>query len=85
MAQRDPLVINAFPTKGFFISMLVRDIELIRSVLDLIDNCVDGARLLRGEGGFDGLSTRIEVTADSFRIADNCGGIPVNIARDYAF
>jgi hypothetical protein len=82
---RDPLTINASPTKEFFISMLVKDIGLVRSVLDLIDNCVDGAKRLREDGDFNGLAARIELTPEAFRIWDNCGGIPVTIARDYAF
>ena len=37
--------IKANPTKDFFITMLTRDIEIHRSVLDLIDNSVDAATL----------------------------------------
>src|ERR1700736_3839618 len=36
--------IDAMPTKDFFISMLVRDIDLVDAIADLFDNCVDGAR-----------------------------------------
>jgi hypothetical protein len=77
--------INAQPTKDFFISMLVRDIELVDAIADLVDNCVDGARRLKQNGNYAGLSVRIEATAEHFRIADNCGGIPVDLARNYAF
>lgn len=77
--------INASPTKEFFIFMLVRDIPLSRAIIDLVDNSVDGAHRLRGGGNFDGLWVRIEVDPRYFRIADNCGGIPVPLARDYAF
>jgi len=76
---------NAEPTKEFFISMLVKDIELIRAILDLIDNAVDGARRLRVQERFDGLNVRVDVTEHRFRIADNCGGIDLNLARNYAF
>ncbi|MGH9432470.1 MAG: ATP-binding protein, partial [Terriglobia bacterium] len=34
---------------------------------------------------YDRFWVRIELDAKHFRIADNCGGIPVDIARDYAF
>ena len=34
---------DAKPTKAFFVNMLVRDIELKDALLDLLDNCVDGA------------------------------------------
>lgn len=65
--------------------MLVKDIELIRAILDLVDNAVDGARRIRPQDRFDGLSVRLEVTERRFRIVDNCGGIDVNLARYYAF
>jgi Histidine kinase-, DNA gyrase B-, and HSP90-like ATPase len=81
----DPAKVDAEPTKEFFVSMLIRDIELIPALVDLVDNSVDGARRLRGSDNFEGLFVRIDATAESFRIADNCGGIPINIARHYAF
>ena len=37
-----PREIDAAPTKDFFIHMLVRDIELIPAIGDLVDNCIDG-------------------------------------------
>ena len=78
-------LINASPTKEFFIHMLTRDIPLTRAILDLVNNSVDGARRLRPRGNYDGLWVRAEVNSELFRIVDNCGGIPVDIARDYAF
>lgn len=78
-------IIHAEPTKDFFITMLVRDIPLMNAVADLVDNCVDGARRLRPDGDYSGLQVDIEVTKDYLRINDNCGGIPVQIARDHAF
>ena len=82
--QRDPNIIDARPTKDFFIEMLVKDIELTRAIIDLVDNCVDGARRIR-DADYTGLSIRLEAKAEHFRIADNCGGITVDLARDYAF
>lgn len=81
----DPKRINASPTKEFFIYMLTRDIPLSRAILDLVDNSVDGARRLRVDGNFQGLWIRLELNSGLFRIADNCGGIPVRTAREYAF
>lgn len=78
-------VINASPTKNFFISILVRDIKLADAIADLIDNCVDGARRLRPDGKFDGLSITVNFDKERFSIVDNCGGIPVDIAKNYAF
>lgn len=80
--------ISAEPTKAFFVEMIVRDIPLEQAVLDLVDNCVDGAKrfaLTDTEVPFD--SRRVEITFDAehFSISDNCGGFDVKTARDYAF
>jgi hypothetical protein len=85
MAITDDRIINANPTKDFFISMLIKDIGTTRAIIDLVDNCVDGARRLRPNGNYKGLRIEIEATDDRFRISDNCGGIPVDLAREYAF
>ncbi|MEK6699196.1 MAG: ATP-binding protein [Nitrospirota bacterium] len=82
---QDPKRINASPTKEFFIYMLTRDIPLTRAILDLVDNSVDGARRMQANGDFNGLWVRVELDRNHLKIADNCGGIPVDIARNYAF
>ena len=85
--QADPRLIDARPTKDFFVSMLVRDVDLLDAIIDLIDNSVDGARRLRPRSGesWNGLNVVIETTASLFRISDNCGGIRLDTAREYAF
>lgn len=75
------------PTKRFFVSMLTRDIELSDALLDLIDNCVDGAtRQLKGKvnklSAYDGFEAELTLSSKSFDISDNCGGIPENAIRD---
>lgn len=80
-----PSVVNARPTKDLFIDMLVKDIPLTRAILDFVDNSVDGARHLKGEGDYQGLTVKIEADPHSFRIEDNCGGFDVNTAAQYAF
>lgn len=77
--------IDASPTKDFFIDMLTRDIPLTRAILDLVDNSVDGAKRLRPNGDYSDLSVRIVLNRETFRITDNCGGIPEEVAREYAF
>lgn len=77
--------VNAWPTKEFFVEMLTRDVRLSMAILDLIDNCVDGALKLRGEGSFRGLQIRIEFDQNRFVIYDNCGGIDLDVARNHAF
>lgn len=78
------------PTKRFFVSMLTRDIDLVAAILDLIDNCVDGAMRqvadqLHTEKPFDGYWSSIEISQNEFQIEDNCGGIPFDIAMNHAF
>lgn len=83
----DPNEIDAMPTKAFFVDMLVRDIPLGRAVLDLVDNCVDGAKRLHPEDepDFSGLSVNLSMDGERFEIVDNCGGFDVETARHYAF
>jgi hypothetical protein len=79
--------IETMPTKAFFVDMLVRDIQLERAILDLVDNCIDGAKRLRSASPmkFNGLTAVIETSADQFTISDNCGGFDVATASQYAF
>jgi hypothetical protein len=78
-------IIQASPTKELFIYMLTRDIPLIRAILDLVDNSVDGATRMKPGEDYSKFWVRIECTREHFIISDNCGGIPISIARDYAF
>lgn len=81
----DPTLISAAPAKDFFISMLVRDIELGPSIVDLVDNSVDGALRLHPDKAYAGLTVRVRCSHAEFEIVDNCGGIPPDLARNYAF
>jgi len=78
---------QAAPTKQFFVSMLTRDISLSDAILDLVDNCLDGA--LRTANGvkvdYSKFFVNISLSSNSFSIEDNCGGIPRSIAKAYAF
>jgi Histidine kinase-, DNA gyrase B-, and HSP90-like ATPase len=73
--------INAKPTKEFFIEMLTRDIPLDRAILDLIDNSVDAARRSQVASP----EIKISFDSNSFRIFDNCGGLDLDDAKNYAF
>ncbi|MFX0567567.1 ATP-binding protein [Kosakonia cowanii] len=73
--------IDASPTKEFFIDMLTRDIALDRSLLDLIDNSVDAAR----ENKIDNAWIKIYFKNNQFVIHDNCGGMDIFSAQNYAF
>lgn len=78
---------KAVPTKQFFVSMLTRDISLDDAILDLIDNCLDGALRLADGNEVDYKKHRIEITLSKgqFFIKDDCGGIPRDVAINYAF
>src|SRR6185437_14676569 len=84
---------NANPTKAFFVQMITRDIALEDCILDLIDNSIDGAWKLQGAPPMrlsDGTNLNkylisIEAYPDRFSITDNCGGITLDDAADYAF
>lgn len=78
---------EASPTKQFFVSMLTRDIDLADAILDLLDNCLDGAlRLANGQPvNYANHFVKIKLSASQFWIEDNCGGIPREVAKNYAF
>ena len=81
----ESFTIKASPTKELFIYMLTRDIPLIRAILDLVDNSVDGATRTQSGDDYSNFWIRIKCSKDRFSISDNCGGISVTLARDYAF
>ena len=78
---------QASPTKQFFVSMLTRDISLDDAILDLVDNCLDGAMRVANDGNVDYAQhfVKIELKKNQFSIEDNCGGIPRDVAINYAF
>lgn len=83
----------ANPSKNFFIAMLTRDIDLVDCMLDLLDNAVDGigaaakreGRELDAAMPFAGFQVEISFDRHHFCIQDKSGGIPINVAQDYAF
>lgn len=83
MAIQDQAKAN--PTKAFFVEMLVKDVSLISAVMDLVDNCVDGALRIRGDGRLDNLSVWIKLDSNELEIKDDCGGMDIDLAKNYAF
>lgn len=77
----------AMPTKRFFVSMLTRDISLADAILDLVDNCLDGALRIAHGDTVDYSKHYVKITLNNgfFSIEDNCGGIPREVAKNYAF
>lgn len=89
--QKTPMA-DANPTKRFFVNMLTRDIDLGDAILDLLDNCIDGA--LRSneskppenlERPYQGLMAEITLNEKNFILKDNCGGMSLRLAEKYAF
>ncbi|MGG5341237.1 ATP-binding protein [Enterococcus sp. AZ192] len=86
-------VASGSPTKQFFVGMLTRDINLNDAILDLLDNCLDGVVREKqlnstahiNDNYYEGYKAEITITSDSFLIRDNCGGIPLTVAENYAF
>src|SRR4051794_15467205 len=88
-----PRKAKAHPTKAFFVRMLTRDITVSECILDLIDNSIDAAwasstaapKRLEAGRKLAKYAIRLTITEDQFRISDNCGGISLQDAADYAF
>lgn len=84
---------SASPTKAFFVRMITRDITLEDCIFDLIDNSIDGAWELEGgrpmglgdETDLSRYKIGIRIDDDRFEISDNCGGITLDDAVEYAF
>ncbi|ADG08962.1 ATP-binding protein [Caulobacter segnis] len=85
--------VKADPTKAFFVRTITRDIRLEDCILDLVDNSLDGARSMLGapastiDGKIDFSKFLVEIhfSEDGFSIVDNCGGISLDDAINYAF
>ncbi len=85
--------IGAFPAKRFFVDMLTRDIELQDAILDLLDNCLDGALRSVSESPanqnkekiYEGFEAKINFDNNNFTTEDNCGGISGKLATEHAF
>lgn len=77
--------IDASPTKDFFVAVLVRDISLDDAIAELIDNSIDGVKKLAEGEDYSAFHITVKFDKTSFSIEDNCGGIPVEIAQEYAF
>ena len=83
--------IQVEPTKDLFVSILTRDISFQDAIIELIDNSIDGAhrvvehRVVDDSEPLDGFEVQIDLDSEKFSICDNCGGIPLDIAINYAF
>lgn len=78
-------IVQSGPTKDFFISMITRDIILEDAIIELIDNSIDGIKRLKVMENYSKYKIEVTMNNEYFEIADNCGGIDIEIARSYAF
>lgn len=95
MREIEPVteIANGDPSKAFFIHMITRDITLSECLMDLLDNCVDGinnfsdreGRKLPKDKKYRKFKVAIDYSREAFKIQDDCGGIPIEIAKQYAF
>ncbi|PRY03199.1 ATP-binding protein [Paraburkholderia sp. BL25I1N1] len=81
--------IDTTPSKKVIVESLTRDISIDACVFDLIDNAVDAARnsifSKRRDSGnvaelpisYKGYEIKIQFSAETFSIQDNCGGISI--------
>ncbi|PJJ30114.1 ATP-binding protein [Lacrimispora celerecrescens] len=76
--------VKAGPTKEFFVSMITRDILLPDAIVELIDNSIDGIKRQK-VSKYNDYYIHVNFDQESFKIEDNCGGIDLAIATDYAF
>jgi hypothetical protein len=79
---------KADPTKDFFIDMITRDIGLDECIFDLLDNSIDGASRHAQKHSRDNLAgyfVDILLSESNFGVKDNCGGMSLTDAREYAF
>jgi hypothetical protein len=75
--------INAHPVKEFFISIITRDVRVIETIPEFVDNSIDGA--LRHDGDFEDFEVEISINEEQVEIIDDCGGIEEDLAANYAF
>lgn len=88
--SEEELFVSARPVKSFFVNMLTRDILLEDAILDLLDNCIDGALRSRDKNKseyekYSGFKAELTINKDIFRLEDNCGGICWDLLKNYAF
>lgn len=86
MSDLEPIKIKVEPTKDLFVHILTRDIAHYAAITELVDNSVDGAKRVTTKAeDLSDFWINIDFDESHFCIDDNCGGIPLEIARDYAF
>jgi hypothetical protein len=63
--------VNASPTKRFFLAVLIKDINFLDAIVELVDNSVDSARAERGTANISNKTIEIAYSKRQFSIKDN--------------
>lgn len=79
------LTVNASPTKSFFITVLIKDIDFIDALIELIDNSVDAVRACHGDAGMKKGHVKVSYTSTEVVVEDDGVGISLEQARESAF
>lgn len=86
MTEQNPNIVHADPAKGFFVSMLIKDITLKDAIGDLIDNAADAIKAKAANpNDLTGFKIDIKLGKSFFSISDNGYGMEAEIARTTAF
>lgn len=86
MNQKNKNIVSADPAKGFFVSMLIKDITLRDAIGDLVDNSVDAIKSKTKDiEDLKGYEIDIKIGKTYFSISDNGFGMEAEIARTTAF
>lgn len=86
MSDSNPPRADATPVKDFFINILTQDVELLHTIPEFVDNSIDGAvRRSNSSTDYSEFYVSIVMDSDHLEVTDNCGGIPLDVASDYAF
>ncbi|WP_144922286.1 ATP-binding protein [Halorubrum salsamenti] len=85
MSDNSTIEVDARPVKEFFIDVITRDVELIDTIPEFVDNSIDGATRSTNSESLEDFFVDVRVSADKVVIKDNCGGIEREIAEEYAF
>jgi hypothetical protein len=77
--------VNASPTKEFFIEMITKDISIETAIAELVDNSIDSATRNNSDNIYKDTSIDITINGNGFIIEDNCAGMTLEVAQNYAF
>jgi len=83
-ASSTEMEVNASPTKSFFISVLIKDIDFIDALIELIDNSVDAVRARLGDDLRKG-HIQVNYSTSEVSVIDDGVGISIDQAHKSTF